>query len=254
MRQFKTFILRKLEGLRRYQADLKVRADARIKELNSQTVLLEEAREEKLVVVREKSTKEKLLADLKKDSRKLESKLAEQQRERRKLSKAIEKLILAELEKKRKEDEVSSTLSAEARALSGEFASNKGRLPWPLDKGVITSGFGKQSHPDIKGVYMDNTGIDFVTDEGGLVRSVFTGTVVGTTRIAGQHNMVVVSHGDYYTVYSKLVTVMVQSGQSVGTGDPIGKTGRAVDGLGNFHFEIWQGKSKVDPENWIRKK
>jgi septal ring factor EnvC (AmiA/AmiB activator) len=243
-----------LDQLSQHQLDLSSRTQARVLELESQTSLLNEAKAERQIVEREKSSKEKLLTNLKKDTKQLERKLEEQQKERRKLSKAIEKLILAELEKNRKEREERGTLSAESIALTGEFKGNKGRLPWPVTKGVVTAGFGKQSHPDIRGVYMDNTGIDLITDEGGSVKTIFNGTVVGTTKIAGQHNMVVVSHGDYYTVYSKLVTLVVKSGDVLSTGDQIGKTGRSVDGLGNFHFEIWQGKTKVDPEQWIRKK
>lgn len=253
LNQFKRYIVTKLDALT-LQTQLLMDKSAELnKVVARQTENLNEAQENKKKVEEDTKARQQVLNALKKDVASLEKKLKSQKAERKRLNDAIEKLILAELEKNRKKREANTLPVAELAELSAEFQNNKGRLPWPVTKGVITTHFGRQSHPDIKGVFVDNTGIDLVTDENQQVKTVFEGTVVGTTVIAGHQNMIIISHGDFYTVYSKLKTVSVSQGQSVSTGTTIGTTGKALDGLGNLHFEIWKGKSKVNPEHWIKR-
>ena len=253
LRQLKQFILRKQETLKLQASNLTARTEALSLVVQQQSTLLADAVKEKKQIVNESSQKKELLDKIKKNMRTLEAKLKEQEAERKRLNDAIEKLILAELEKNRKRRELNTLPEAELSALSKDFKKNKGNLPWPVSKGVVTSKYGKQSHPDLKGVYMDNTGIDLVTDAGGVVKSIFEGSVVGASKIAGHQNMVVVNHGDYYTVYSKLAAITVKPGDHLDIGQTIGTTGNAIDGLGNLHFEIWNGKVKVDPQEWIRR-
>lgn len=253
LRQLKRYILQKLDGLMRQTRQLSLRS-AELEDLvMRQSQNLQEAEANKRKLEKEATETRDILNELKKDIKSLESKLAKQRAERKKLNDAIEKLILAELERNRKRRATNALPEAEYAALSRNFEDNKGRLPWPVRKGVITARFGRQSHPDIRGVYVDNTGIDMLTDESSEVHAIMDGKVVGSTRIAGHQNMVVVNHGDYYTVYSKLAVVDIEQGQSLNAGQRIGRTGRAVDGLGNFHFEIWKGKNKVNPELWIKR-
>ena len=253
LRQLKQFILRKQESLKNQASNLSAKTKALGLVVQRQSMLLEDAMKEKEQIVNESSQKKELLDKIKSNMRSLESKLKKQKAERKRLNDAIETLILAELEKNRKRKALNTLPEAELTALSKDFKKNKGKLPWPVTKGVVTSKYGKQSHPDIKGVFMDNTGIDLVTDVGGVVKSIFEGSVVGATKIAGHQNMVVVNHGDYYTVYSKLASINVKPGDQLEIGQAIGTTGNALDGLGNLHFEIWKGKVKVDPQDWIRR-
>lgn len=251
LRQLKRYILQKLEGLSRQSQKLTEQSDRLDELVGQQSENLRAAKANKEKLEEEARITREMLERLKKDVSALERKLESQRKERKRLNDAIEKLILAELEKNRRRRELNTLPEAEIAKLSREFENNRGRLPWPVRKGVITAHYGRQSHPDIRGVYLDNTGIDLVTDENAVVRAVFDGTVVGTTTITGHQNMIIINHGDYFTVYSKLATVEAVQGQEVRTGDPLGTTGRAHDGLGNFHFEIWKGKNKVNPELWI---
>lgn len=134
--------------------------------------------------------------------------------------------------------------------LSSSFASNRGKLPWPVGKGLIVRSFGKQVHPTLKNVTIVNNGVDITTDPGSAVKAVFEGTVVGQQYIPGYENMVIISHGKYYSVYSYLSAITVTKGEKIKTGDTIG-IARNLDGIGQVHLEIWQGKELMDPQTWL---
>ncbi len=137
--------------------------------------------------------------------------------------------------------------------LSGEFASNRGKLPWPVDKGYVSKPFGRQAHPTLKRVEINNKGVDIRTDPGAAVKCVFEGEVVGLQQVPGYHTMIVIQHGDYYTVYSNLTDVRVKQGARVGTRDILGVA--AVDAetqVSEVHFEVWREKATQDPRGWVR--
>lgn len=165
---------------------------------------------------------------------------------------AQEKLKAAILKSISNAKESSSLPSTPAMArLSTSFANNKGKLPWPVSKGLIVKSFGKQAHPTLRNVTIVNNGVDITTDPGALVKTLFEGVVVGQQFIPGYDNMVIVSHGNYYTVYSYLSTVMVAKGEKIATGEAIG-IARSMDGMGQIHLEIWQGKELLDPQSWLK--
>ena len=136
--------------------------------------------------------------------------------------------------------------------LSNEFASNKGRLPWPVE-GVVTDRFGKHQHPVYKNVELpQNNGVTLTVRRGATAMAVFNGKVTQMFVLPGYNQCVLVSHGEYYTLYSKLKTVSVKVGDKVTTGQAIG----VVDTIGGedlFHFELWKGSEPQNPENWLRR-
>lgn len=149
-----------------------------------------------------------------------------------------------------------STLTPEAAALSSEFEQNRGRLPWPVERGNIASHFGKHQHEVAKKVEVDNAGIDIVTNQGATARAVFSGSVTKVFYVEGANWIVLISHGAFYSVYSGLVNVQVKTGQSVNTKQAIGTVGQNDDGVVQINFQIWKvgskgGLSKIDPEPWI---
>ena len=135
--------------------------------------------------------------------------------------------------------------------LSEEFASNKGRLPWPVE-GVVTDRFGKHQHPVYKNVELpQNNGVTLTVRRGAPAMAVFNGKVTQMFVLPGYNQCVLVSHGAYYTLYTKLKTVSVKVGDKVSTGQTIG----VVDTIGGedlFHFELWKGDEPQNPENWLR--
>jgi len=249
MGQLKTHVLRKSKQLNASKNLLARKQEALHKNLEQQNKNLISARDAEQKITSQKSTKKKLVANLQKNSGKLDKKLKKKNAERKKINAAIEKLILAELSKKKKQG---SSLNKVDIALSKNFKNNRGKLPWPVQTGVITSRFGKRAHPELRGVYIDNAGVDFLTGDANQVQSVFNGTVVGTTEIPGGQYMIIISHGGYFTVYSKLTKVLVSNNQEVQTGTTIGTVGATRDGTGNFHFEVWKGKEKKNPQLWLR--
>ena len=137
------------------------------------------------------------------------------------------------------------------KALNSQFASNKGKLPWPVSKGLITDRFGTHPHPLLKGITVQNNGIDIKAEPGSAVKSLFNGTVASVTKIPGYDFMVMVRHGLYFTVYSRLQKVSVKKGDEVTTGQLLGHLNNDEPEL---HLEIWQDKNKLDPQVWLAKK
>lgn len=142
------------------------------------------------------------------------------------------------------------SLTPEAQALSNSFAANRGRLPWPVERGTITGQFGLHKHP-VANVMIENNGIDIQTAPGAAARAVFDGTVTGIFYIAGAGQNVIITHGDYFTVYANLASVSVSKGQSVHTKQAIGTVGNNDDGLPTINFQIWKGRGKLNPSSWI---
>ena len=150
---------------------------------------------------------------------------------------------------------VDLSLTPEAQALSNSFAANKGRLPWPVERGTITGRFGRHPHPVFPKVFLENNGVLIQTSAGATARAVFEGTVASVFPIPGSGVNVLVMHGGFYTVYANLASASVSRGQQVSTKQPIGVVGTNDDGLPTLDFQIWKsinkGSSKLDPAGWI---
>jgi len=136
--------------------------------------------------------------------------------------------------------------------LSNSFASNLGKLPWPSEKGIVTSTFGVHPHPVLTDIKVKNNGIDISTDAGAKARAVFDGKVTGVISIPGANKAVIVRHGEYLTVYSNLSDVYVSTGEVVKTKQNIGLIYTDTDeSKTELHFEVWFGKVLTDPLTWL---
>src|SRR5690606_20972134 len=113
-------------------------------------------------------------------------------------------------------------LTPEGAIVSSNFAGNKGRFAWPVERGFISQRFGRQAHPVLKGVVVENRGIDIQTGANEKVRAIFGGKVLAVQTIPGMNNIVMIQHGEYFTVYAKLRTVNVSEGQEIGAKETIG--------------------------------
>lgn len=229
-------------------------------------VLLGSAQRQSEMLGFEMTAKNRLLEELKGDEARLARNLESKRAAAEKLNAAIEKIIREEMERVRREERsaaasaaasgnkasVTPSATPEATSLSKDFQNNKGKLPWPVTNGVITSRFGRQSHPTIQNIEIVNNGIDIRTDQGSSVRAVFEGTVVGTQFIPGYDYMVILQHGEYYTVYSNLEEVSVKKGDKITVRQNIGKvsTDRKTN-TSEVHFEIWREKNRLNPQDWV---
>lgn len=135
--------------------------------------------------------------------------------------------------------------------LDKQFASNKGKLPWPAD-GPVVEGFGKHFHPVYKNVEMPfNNGINIALPKDSAVKAIFDGTVSNVVIIPGYNQCVLVQHGGYFTFYCKLTAVSVKSGDKVSTGQVLGRVD-TLAGETQLHFELWEGRSPQNPEYWLK--
>jgi len=152
-----------------------------------------------------------------------------------------------------RDDGPAFAMTPEARALANNFASNKGTLPWPVERGLITGKFGKHEHPVVKGVIVDNPHIEISTDNGSIVRAVFEGEVSSVVPIPGANIMVLIRHGNYFTVYSNLINVKVKSGDIISLKEPIGQAFTDEEGKTMVQFGLWKDADIQDPQPWLAK-
>lgn len=210
--------------------------------------------EERAQLAADKKKQQRALASLEQEQEKLKQQQQEQEAERRKLNKKIEEIIAAELAAERKKNDGKFELSPEGKLISSNFEKNKGRLPWPVSRGVITQRFGKQAHPTLAGITIDPKGIDISTEKDASVLAVFGGTVSSVFNIPGAGQNVIITHGAYKTVYAGLKGVNVQKGDVVDARETIG-TVLTDQGKSVIHFEIWKisstGGTPQNPQSWI---
>jgi septal ring factor EnvC (AmiA/AmiB activator) len=226
------------------------------------TALLDTEMKQKGQLDREKKDQDKMLSSLKSQESKVKKELAQKRKAKEKLEQAIAAIIRREIEEARKAamkkgekdvpDKDVFALTPEARKLTASFAGNKGALPWPVEKGIISGYFGEHAHPTLKGVKVKNDGIDILTDKGSRARAIFQGEVSGTIDLPGSGAAVIIRHGEYLSVYANLDRVFVKKGDGISTRQEIGVIGN--DDGGNhaeINLQIWKGFSKLNPRQWI---
>ena len=143
-------------------------------------------------------------------------------------------------------------LTPEETQLSTSFSANRGKLPWPCERGLISENYGSHTHPVLKHVTVKNNGIDILTENGATIRAVFGGKVTKVMSFQHLNKVVIIRHGEYLTVYSNLSEVHVREGDMVKAKQSIG-TIRAVEGesRAELHFQLWKGKTILNPESWL---
>jgi septal ring factor EnvC (AmiA/AmiB activator) len=144
-------------------------------------------------------------------------------------------------------------MNAEEAKLASSFSALRGRMPFPVPSGFISDHFGVHKHPILKGVMINNNGIDIQTSPGSPVHSVYDGVVQSVVNIPGINMVVAIQHGDYFTVYSKLAGVSVSTGQKVKTGQRIGSVASDEDGTSEINFQVWKNTVRQNPESWLRR-
>ena len=200
-------------------------------------------------LIKLKKEKSTLIAQLTKNERSLRKEMAARKQSIKKLDNLLANLIKVELERELK---TSSGQKELAKELTGKFEDQMRKLPWPVKTGFISLKFGLQRDPILKNVSINNTGVDIQTQSDENIAVVFDGEVRIKAFVPGQNNVVIVKHGNYYTVYSKLKSVEVKQGQVLRAGDLIGKVHTNNAGISQLHFEVWRDKKKLDPERWLK--
>ena len=211
--------------------------------------LLDQNEGEKKYLAVEQQEKNRAVVNLQKEEKKLRRQLREKERIANELEKEIQAIIAEEARKVRNFER----LTPEAKLLADNFLSNKGKLPWPTERGVITDNFGIHDHPVLKGVKIENFGIDISAPENAMARAIFEGEVKKIIGIQGANQAVIIQHGNYFTVYQNLVEVRVKMGDMVKTKQTIGRifTDHNDKNKTVLNFMIWEEKKKMDPVPWL---
>ncbi len=144
-----------------------------------------------------------------------------------------------------------STNTIAAVADSRDFETLKKRLSWPVQNGFISSRFGRQPHPVLTNIEIENHGVGIQTKEGELVRAVSTGVVTAVAKNSPLQDVVMIRHGQYLTVYARLQNVLVKKGDEVKMNDPVGEVFTDPNGVSEVEFQIWKKTSRLDPEQWL---
>ncbi len=198
----------------------------------------------------ERRQKEKALA-AKKAKEAKEKQLAAEKKKKNKTDAPVKKTEPESVAVEKK-DRLVPELSEEAEALSADFANNRGKLPWPVSKGVICEGYGEHEHPAIKGFMMFNNGVEICATKGMQARAVFEGEVTGIAVSPAGGNLVIIRHGEYLSVYSNLDDVLVKTGQKVSVKQPIGTVlYNADEDRTSMNLQIWKGQKTMDPGGWL---
>ncbi|GAA4761796.1 MULTISPECIES: murein hydrolase activator EnvC family protein [Flavobacterium] len=219
--------------------------------------LIVESEKEKRELEKEKQEQQRLLNTIKKDKIKIIAEIKKKQRESKAIEKQIERLIreaIAAANKKVGNTTNTTTfvLTPEAKELANDFRSNRGRLPWPVEKGLLTKKFGRQPHPLEPSIMIESSGVEISSEMGAKARAVFSGEVSEVQMAANGTATIVIRHGDYITTYSNLGKVYVGKGDKVSTKQSIGElhfnnfTGKAI-----LKFLIYQNTTKLNPQSWI---
>ena len=213
---------------------------------DKQTALSSRKREQENLK-RDERKQQTMLNQLKSKEKDLSKQLKQQQKKVNELNKKIDDMIRKQTEKASK-----TTLTKEQQLLAGGFEANKGRLPWPVEKGMISGHFGKQQHPVYSQVTIDNKGVYLQTTAGTKARAVYKGEVTSCFMVGGTY-AVIVQHGNYRTVYSNLSKLNVKQGDNVDTKQTIGTiyTDAEQDQKTELYFQIYKDRDILNPELWI---
>lgn len=215
--------------------------------------LVTDTKKETQQLTQEKTQKNTEIQKLQKEKQTLQKKLQQQREIERRLENEIQKIIEEEARKSKAAGGIGFMLTPEQKLVGESFVQNKKRLPWPVERGVITEHFGINQHPVLTNVQTRNNGISITTEAGAKVRAIFNGEVSRVFGITGGNTAVIIRHGKYLSVYSNLREVTVKKGDKVSTKQTIGTVYTDADD-GNksiLKFQIWLENQKLDPEDWI---
>lgn len=288
MKQYTSF--RKMQGeeIKSKTNQLVVYNDKLDVQKTAKKKLIAENEKERLSLLKEKNVQQKLVNSIQKDKKKITADIKKKQQETKAIEKQIDRIIRAaiaeanrkaalEAAMKKAEAEAKSgdtkeeiktrakaivssaravstskiVLTPEAKIIADNFKANRGRLPFPVEKGFISLGYGNQPHPIFKTVTVHNSGVEITTEQGANARAVFDGEVTSVMVLSPVNKAVMIQHGDYFTVYQNLSSVSVSKGDKVSRKQSIGKVRTTGEGKTVIKFLILQNTTYNNPTGWL---
>jgi len=218
--------------------------------------LIEENRAVQEQLGKERKQQEALIKTLKRKERTLAAQISKKERERKVIDREINRLIREAIAASNrvagKSGKKTFELTPEAKLIATNFQANKGRLPWPLEKGVVIQGFGRQRHPVVKTTTIQSNGVILATEPSAQVRAVFEGEVMSVIVIKGSNPSVLIRHGNFITLYTNLAKLYVKKGEKVKAKQAIGEvfTNRQT-GKTQLQFGIFNNVKALNPKDWV---
>lgn len=253
LQQYSDYRTKQVETIKAKEDALRERNEVLSRQKAEKQTLLNSEDQERANLADEKLEQNKVYSDLQQKERELRDEIKKKEKERLALQKAIEKIIEEAMRASANTSKATKfVLTPEAKELANSFATNKGKLPWPVEQGVIIESFGINYHPVLKEVKTRNDGITIETKAGATVRAVFEGEVSKIIRIPNYGKVVMLRHGDFITAYGNLKDVSVKVGDKVQTKQAIG-TVLVQDGKSQFEFQLRQSLELLNPEYWLYK-
>lgn len=234
-----------------------------LKQKENKQNLIAENKDHQKSMEKERQEHQALMTSIKKNINLYTAQIREKQREADRIDKEIDDIIKAEIARSKKKSGTVATstsntstfaLTAEEKVLAANFVSNRGKLPWPVEKGYVTLGYGTQPHPLDNSLTIKSNGVRIATEKGAQVRAVFSGVVSKITIIRNANPMVMIRHGNYITVYKNLSKVYVKEGDNVSTKQAIGEVfTNPADGDTVLNFAVYKDTNSENPASWIFK-
>lgn len=262
MKQYTTFRKNQGEEIDVKTLELQTLTDSLQIKNNQKKQLLNVQKKEQSAIEREKKEQVGLLSQVKQKENKYKKQIKQFEKEESRINTQIDKIIRDAIAASNSTsgNTTSATgsatfaLTAEAKALASKFILNKGNLPWPVDKGFVSTYFGKQPHPIVKSITIQSNGVRITTDDGSKARAVFDGVVLAVQVMSGNKKAVLIQHGNYITVYKNLENILVNKGDKVTTKQEIGTiftdkiTGKTI-----LDFVLSNNTKIENPASWIYK-
>ena len=273
----------KMEQIASTEKRISGEVEASQKAREERAAMLADEKVQKTELQGEKEELNRQVNNLKKQEGSIQQDIKNKQQQAQKLQKAVDDIIAEEIrkaneeaERKRREaekkaakdkgktttttpttkskSETGMALTPAEKTLSTSFVSNKGKLPWPVERGVVSSSYGKHASVVSDKVTVTNNGIDIATNSGASARAVFDGEVTSVTKLTGSNTVVIIRHGEYFTVYSNLENVTVKRGDKVKTKQNIGTVHTSkTENKTELHFELLKEQVRQNPANWLSK-
>ncbi|MAS38855.1 MAG: hypothetical protein CMB84_02520 [Flammeovirgaceae bacterium] len=196
-----------------------------------------------------KGRQKKIISDLGRRQDKIRKEIKNRKEALIKIDILIREIIRKESEVSRSDDE-----NIDLERVSSEFESLIGKHSWPVSSGFISNKFGEHPHPVIKSVKVKNDGVDIQTNKSSKVSSIFEGKISTIAFIPGMNNVVIINHGNYFTLYARLKNLKIEKDQVISKGHIIGDLVTNSDGVTELQFQVWKNNIKLNPEKWIIKK
>ena len=256
--------LKQYTSFRKQQGELIAEKTLTLQALNKDLVVQKQKKQDlvkanqvaQITYEKERLTQKELVTALKKRERSYASQIRKKQQKIVAFDKEIQRLIRVAIAASNKAagkgKAAAFTLTPEEELNGKNFSANKGKLPWPVEKGVVTLGFGTQPHPVVKTTKIQSNGVTIATPDHANVRAVFEGKVLSIVSFKGSNPAVLIQHGNYITSYSNLEAVFVKKGQQIKTKEVIGKVfTHPTTGKTELKFSVFQTTTPVNPKGWV---